>query len=85
MIAGRFFFTPHAVRRYVTRAKRGLTYEKALDELIKSSERAHYVKTLDTGVELWRSPKPLRLRLYVTRGEGPQPAVITVLRRCDRD
>lgn len=46
-------------------------------------KRAHRVKTLDTGLELWRGPKPYRLRMKVASGGGWLPQVVTVLRGYD--
>jgi hypothetical protein len=83
--AGRFFITPHAVRRYAQRVRPGASYNEALTDMVRLSDEARYVKT-KTGsrgdvIEVWRTPKPLRLRLYVapSRGRGLKSAVITVL------
>jgi hypothetical protein len=54
------------------------TYEAALAALITESERAHFVKRLATGAELWRGPSPLRLRFIVGPGRGAKPALVTV-------
>lgn len=64
---GRWFITPHAVRRFIARINPGDTYEQALARLIDASERAHLVKVRSDGVEEWRGPKPLRLRFRVTK------------------
>lgn len=84
MIAGSFFITPHAVRRYRERVpgKSALTYEAALAELIRDLDCAHFVKH-QNGVELWRGSKPHRLRYRVSRSFDGAPQVITVLRGCD--
>lgn len=83
MIAGRFFITPHAVRRYIERVRAGLSYEDALARLVTITEGAHRVREIGDGVELWRGPKPERLRLRVsTRGPG-LPQVVTVLAEHD--
>jgi hypothetical protein len=85
---GRWFITPHAVRRYIERCPgaRLLTYEQALEMLIDESERAHRVKIRrNAGEELWRGGKPWRLR-YVVRVDVPAgtlPQLLTVLRGCD--
>lgn len=83
---GRWFITPHAVRRYIERCPgaRPLTYEQALARLIRESEKAHMVKARrNPGEELWRGGKPHRLRFVVARGNGGMPQLVTVLRGCD--
>lgn len=42
MIAGRWFISPHAVRRYIARVHPGISYERGLQELVEASERAEY-------------------------------------------
>lgn len=76
---GAWFITPHAVRRYIERIRPVLGYDKALDELVAISERAHAVKEIEPGLWLYRGPSPRRLRLRVSmRGPG-QPQLVTVL------
>jgi hypothetical protein len=84
--AGRWFVTPHAARQFRDRAgwQRADDYESALVELIDESRAAHFVKVLDSGLELWRGPKPRRLRYIVGPGEGNLPALVTVLRSHDK-
>lgn len=82
--AGRWFITPHAVERYRERIEPGLTYDEALGRLVALSEGAHFVRekvTVDFGrVEIWRGPKPTRLRCYVVPGrEGELDVLVTVL------
>lgn len=81
--AGRWFITPHAVDRYRRRVRhaRGYSYEEALAELVELSEKAHYVKELNDDCELWRGPRPHRLRFYVAPADGPVrlPQLMTVL------
>jgi len=81
--AGCWFVTPHAVEQYRRRVCPGLSYDAALADLVDLSESAHRVKTLPTGAALYRGPKPLRLRCIVAHGDGPLPALVTVLRGCD--
>jgi len=82
---GRFFITPHAVRRFIKRVRPGASYNEALGELIRLSDGAHLVKRVvgDYGddVEIWRTGKPLRMRLVVapTSNEWSKGAVVTVL------
>ncbi len=78
-IAGRWFITPHAVRQYIHRVRPGLLYPYALAELIRLSECARYIKQLNH-LELWRGPKPLRLRLYIGRQRNGAPQLVTVLK-----
>lgn len=77
-MTGRWFITPHAVQRYRQRV-RECSYEEALAVLVDWSERAHYVKQRNDGAELWRGPKPLRLRLVVGKREDGAPQLVTVL------
>jgi hypothetical protein len=78
---GPLFITPHAVTRYRERVKRArsLTYEQALGELVSECERARYIRTLESGLELWRGGKPLRLRMRVARGHEGLPQLVTVI------
>lgn len=84
-LPGRWWISPHAVRRYRERApgKRLLTYEQALAEIITESERAHFVRDNGDGTEQWRGAKPHRLRFRVARGNAGKPQLVTVLRGCD--
>lgn len=84
---GRWFITPHAVERFRDRAgwQRASAYEDVLATLIDESRGAHFVKRLETGAELWRGPKPRRLRFIVGHGDGNLPALVTVLRSHDAD
>lgn len=79
---GRWFMTPHAVRAFMARAAGAsrMTYEQALGEMIREAERAHFIKALDTGPQLWRGPGPRRMRYIVTVcSHGDLPACVTVL------
>jgi len=79
MIGGPFFITPHAVRRYMLRINGGIDYEHALEQLIDHTRTARRVKMLDTGAQLWRTGKPLRLRLIVDCNQPGKPQLVTVL------
>lgn len=80
---GRFFYTPHAVNRYRERVHRGISYERALFELIEIGEKAHYVKDYNSG-QYWRGPKPMRLRMIVAPSIGAElPQVTTILPAAD--
>lgn len=86
-VAGGFFVTSHAVSRYRERAPGAarLSYDQALGELVNTMQRSHFVKAINDGLDLWRGPKPHRLRLRVAPGSGSVlPQVVTVLRGCDR-
>lgn len=73
MIPGRWFVTPHAVRRYRQRVRPDASRGQALAELALWSEIAER-----RGSAEWIAEGPLRLRLVVGRGEGPRPALLTV-------
>jgi len=82
--AGRFFITPHAVRRYQERTPSAARdFDRALGELIRMCERAHFVKRIGD-FELWRTGKPERLRLRVMRGNAGLPQIVTVMRGHDQ-
>ena len=68
----------HAISRYVQRVMRGRAVDRARADLLWMLERAHFVKCLPSGLELWRGPKPLRLRLRV---DGR--ILVTVITDCD--
>lgn len=79
---GRWFVTPHAVRRYIERVpgRREWTYGQARDEIVRESRHAHFVRCQVNGLELWRAGKPLRTRFLVARGFAGLPQLVTVLR-----
>jgi len=83
--SGRWFITPHAVRRYRERFAPGSTYEEALAELIRASMVARRVKVLPTGLVLYRGPKPRRLRFFLQEDVAPPalPVLVTVLGRSE--
>lgn len=85
-VSGRFFITPHAVRRFRERVPGAsqMSYETALAELISIADRSHLVKTDAAGIEHWRGPKPHRLRLRVASGNRGLPQLITVIRGHDQ-
>lgn len=65
MMGGKWFITPHAVRRYQERIDPTLTYNEALTALIRHSEKARRVKHWRDNLTLYRSGKPQRLRFLV--------------------
>lgn len=77
----------HAADRYRERIVPGVTRRLAREHLRWHCEGAHFVKMLASGIELWRGPKPRRLRLRVERN-GARMILVTVietfdgLRRC---
>lgn len=87
MIRGSVFVGPHAVARYRTRIRPGLTYDEARDELIAATQDAHPVRRSGDCVILRTGRRYGRIRLVVGPGDGPLPALVTVLpgwdpRRC---
>lgn len=82
----RWELSDHSVIRYRQRCpgKRDVSLAQAVAELTDLSAKAHFVKTLDSGLELWRCGKPWRLRFRVERGAAERPRLVTVLRGCDR-
>jgi len=87
---GRWFITPHAVRRYRKRVVPGASFADALECLIVESERAHRVRALPYLIDgkladLWRGARPHRLRFYVVADEhGRHPALITVVKGTEK-
>lgn len=86
--SGRFFVGPHAVKRYRERVHRGITYERALSEILEQAERAHFIKkqalAYRGNAEYWRGPNPMRLRLVVKHNPGMAlPTIITILPAAD--
>ncbi len=83
LIPGRWFVTPHALRRY-REIYPDLSDSAALAALIALSERAHFVKRLASGAEAWRGPKPDRLRCVVAPAQPAAgrtlPQLVTVIR-----
>lgn len=83
--SGPWEVTDHAVQRYIERVRRGLPYDQALGEIVYQSHHAHFVKALPSGLELWRGPKPRRLRFRVDPSrDGGKPRLVTVLFAFDR-
>lgn len=79
VIAGPWFVTPHAVERYKHWARFEGSDQEALGRIVNEARRAHHVKKLESGTDLWRGPGPQRLRYIVGPGEGELPALITVM------
>lgn len=80
--AARWRITDHAVRRYRERLRgRARDDGQARGQLLAICQGAHRVKALPGGLELWRGPKPLRLRLRVRPGEPME--LVTVIEDCD--
>lgn len=77
---GRWFVTPHAVRRYIERVRPELTYEQALEELVAASMRARRLRETSPGVALYRDGRPLRTRFRVAENGPGLPQLLTVLR-----
>lgn len=75
--------TPHAVTRFIERVAPGMSRQRAARSLVLQCQGAHFVKTLPSGLEQWRGPKPRRLRLRVNR-DGDVLELVTVLWSFDR-
>lgn len=79
----RWTISEHATDRYVERIDRGVTRERAREELVEQCLGAHFVKLLPGGLELWRGPKPRRIRLRAERRENGEMVLATVLEAFD--
>lgn len=73
--------TSHAVARFRQRVAPWLSEAEARESLAGQLAGAHFVKLLAGGIEQWRGPKPLRLRLRVRR--GAELELVTVVPDCD--
>jgi hypothetical protein len=82
--------TDHAVERYIQRVEPRLTVTEARLKLAELTARLRYVKTYDKqpealsekyrhGYELWRGPKPRRLRCWAARGDDGMLQLVTVM------
>lgn len=65
---GPWIISDHAVQRYILRVRPRLTYQQAHAELVEASRVAHFVRPRGPSGDLWRSNRPLRLRLIVNNG-----------------
>lgn len=80
----RYWVTEHAVQRYRERVDKRCSPGRARRILLQQMQEAHFVKVQDNGLELWRGPKPRRLRLLITR-QGGVFVLESVLFAFDRD
>lgn len=82
MIAGRYFVTPHAVKRFRQRIIRGMTYEQALGAIINGLERTRSEpRRLHDGTGwMIRCRRPYNFRAVVKPTDEGAPAVVTILR-----
>jgi len=62
---GRWLISPHAIEQYKKRFARTLSDDEAREQLIEQSLTAHYVKVWKPGTELWKGPKPRRIRYFI--------------------
>jgi len=78
----RWSVSAHAVDRYLERVER-VPRRLATARLLAQCQRAHFVKLLPSGLELWRGPQPRRLRLRAQRSEDGALTLATVLEAFD--
>ena len=78
----RWFVSPHAVVRFRQRVA-DWTNDRVRHYLVEQCRGAHFVKALACGLELWRGPKPRRIRLRVSR-QGNVLVLESVLFTFDR-
>jgi hypothetical protein len=71
----------HAVRRYCERIDRSATPEEAMRAIVSQLASARRVKERTNGLDLWRGPKPRRVRFFVQ--EGAQRIVTTIVEAHD--
>lgn len=84
--SGPWYLSARAVREYGRLARLDTSTDDGFDRAAMALQeyvaQAHHVRDQDNGLQLWRGPRPLRLRLLVstaTRREGPLPQLVTVL------
>lgn len=81
MIAGEYFITPHAVRRFIELIAPGLDYEHALAAIIRGlRDHAGEPKPTRSGAVYIRVRGEHRFRAIIGPGEGGRLAVVTVCR-----
>ena len=91
-ITGAWYITLRAVEDYLRLTGRDPdpddeTWESAEEELRELAAESHYVKRLDSGAEVWRGRRPLRLMFHVVtapRPEGDAPQLVRVLAESQR-
>lgn len=82
VIEGPAFVTPHAIQRWRERVHADVTDEQARREILDALALARLRRVDESGIEHWRAGQGCRfgcVRLRLGRGEGPLPAVLTVL------
>ena len=82
MFAGDFFITPHAVRQFQSRLAPWMSYEEALDVIIRELRGAQdFRATLNGKARYVRTSGEWQFRAVIVDGTGEaRPAVITILR-----
>ena len=81
MLTGRYFVTPHAVRQFIQRIAPRMDYDRALAVIIDGLNRAGPEKpTTNRCAFCVRVRGKWNFRAILCRGEGPMPAVATILR-----
>lgn len=83
---GRWYISARAVREYAAIVRRPVDTDDDFadreDELIDLCAAAHHQRDQRNGLQLWRTGRPLRLRLLVSptpRPEGDLPQLVSVL------
>jgi hypothetical protein len=81
-----WYVSARAVREYAAIAGRPAESDEAFGararELEAMAAGAHHLRDQRNGLQIWRTGRPLRLRLVVSpeaRPEGPLPQVVSVL------
>ena len=74
--------TQHAIERAAERLWPALDAQDIRLRLLGMCHDAHYVKTLESGADLWRGPKPMRIRMYV-RSSGDTQTLQSVVQATD--
>jgi hypothetical protein len=82
VIAGRYFVTPHAVERFRERIAPHLSYGQALGAIIRGlEETTSEPRPAHSGKGYYvRVRRPYAFRALIVPGDGPFPAVATVIR-----
>lgn len=81
MLTGKYFITPHAVRSFVDRIAPRMSYDRALSVIVRGLESCGEEKPLRNRQGFYvRVRGAWNFRAVIGRGDGPLPAVITILR-----
>jgi len=83
MIAGDYFITPEAVRRFIERIQPSLNYNQALTAIIKDLSNGDIkgpMLTQNKAAHYIRINGKYQFRAIINEGQGNKKAIVTILR-----